>query len=182
MFVGVGAKRVRDVFEMARVVFTHIFFGLCGRGKEPKAGQRGAVKRCRPYGVCPFTRAMGHSYAVGSSLQYLCKEYLKALVHQEFSDIDSDSGTYSDANGIKKLPLLPRQLVKQGGSVKLWRVPLFWLACAHNLLLNVKFSPFCFARVFFKIFNHSCSCSSCIRRNFCGGAGDCGEHGRVGLT
>ena len=78
MFVCVGAKRVRDVFEMARVVFTHIFFGLCGRGKAVKAGQRGAVKRCRPYGVCPFTRAMGHSYAVGSSLQYLCKEYLKA--------------------------------------------------------------------------------------------------------
>ena len=61
---------------------------------------------------------MGHSYAIGSSLQYLCKEYLKAVVHQEFNDIDSDSGTYSDANGIKKLPLLPRQLVKQGGSVK----------------------------------------------------------------
>jgi len=91
---------------MARVVFTHIFFGLCGRGKEVKAGQRGAVKRCRPYGVCPFTRAMGHSYAVGSSLQYLCKEYLKAVVHQEFSDIDSDSGTYSDANGIKKAPAI----------------------------------------------------------------------------
>ena len=135
------------------------------------------------FGVSFSTFILVPSRVVGSSLQYLCKEYLKAVVHQEFNDIDSDSGTYSDANGIKKLPLLPRQLVKQGGSkVKLWRVPLFWLACAHNLLLNVKFSPFCFARVFFKIFNHSCSCSSCIRRNFCGGAGDCGEHGRVGLT
>ena len=46
------------------------------------------------------------SRVVGSSLQYLCKEYLKAVVHQEFSDIDSDSGTYSDANGIKKAPAI----------------------------------------------------------------------------
>ena len=152
--------------------------------REGEGGQSGSKGGCKKVPIWRVPIYESNESFVCSWLFFTVpvQRISQGVVHQEFNDIDSDSGTYSDANGIKKLPLLPRQLVKQGGSVKLWRVPLFWLACAHNLLLNVKFSPFCFARVFFKIFNHSCSCSSCIRRNFCGGAGDCGEHGRVGLT
>ena len=63
--------------------------------------------------------------------QYLCKkEYLKAVVHQEFSDIDSDSGTYSDANGIKKAPAIATPARQTRGFCKAGVCALFWLACA----------------------------------------------------
>jgi len=85
---------------------------------------------------------MGHSYAVGSSLQYLCKEYLKAVVHQEFSDIDSDSGTYSDANGIKKASAIATPARQTRGFCKAvacapffgWRVPI--ICCSTSNLVR----------------------------------------------
>ena len=48
------------------------------------------------------TRAMGRLYPAGASLQYLCKEYRKALVHQEYTDIDIKNAHPSLINQVFK--------------------------------------------------------------------------------
>ena len=48
------------------------------------------------------TRALGRLYPAGASLQYLCKEYRKALVHQEYTDIDIKNAHPSLINQVFK--------------------------------------------------------------------------------
>jgi len=59
MFVGVGAKRVRDVFEMARVVFTHIFFWTLREGEGGQSGSKGGCKKVPPIWRVPIYESNG---------------------------------------------------------------------------------------------------------------------------